>query len=283
MTGIHERLFYTENEGPVRSDFSLSWSDPQPSDVTWLRKQLPAAKIVLVTDGRRGQSRATFRSCADAADFMDVAEQRACGADGQLAPGVPGQFKQRFRFGVAVDPGARLTGKGISATVLIAGGPAVTDAIWRAANSRLPVVDVSRLSSEPFAPPLYANWFAGIGAAGVSLLLLALLHTFGNRVLSLVGEDRRLLRIALDAQEVRAAQRWTLLAPLTVAIPLGGATALVFVWAGNDVELAAPVTGLIVAEALAVAGISAAMALTVSRLQRSWMRPVEPGRRRVPK
>jgi len=214
---------------------------------------------------------------------MDVAEQRACGADGQLAPGVPGQFKQRFRFGVAVDPGARLTGKGISATVLIAGGPAVTDAIWRAANSRLPVVDVSRLSSEPFAPPLYANWFAGIGAAGVSLLLLALLHTFGNRVLSLVGEDRRLLRIALDAQEVRAAQRWTLLAPLTVAIPLGGATALVFVWAGNDVELAAPVTGLIVAEALAVAGISAAMALTVSRLQRSWMRPVEPGRRRVPK
>jgi hypothetical protein len=58
---------------------------------------------------------------------------------------------------------------------------------------------------------------------------------------------------------------------------------LVFVWAGNDVELAAPVTGLIVAEALAVAGISAAMALTVSRLQRSWMRPVEPGRRRVPK
>jgi hypothetical protein len=208
---------------------------------------------------------------------MDVAEQRACGADGQLAPGVPGQFKQRFRFGVAVDPGARLTGKGISATVLIAGGPAVTDAIWRAANSRLPVVDVSRLSSEPLAPPLYANWFAGIGATGVTLLLIALLHTFGNRVLSLVGEDRRLLRIALDSREVRAVQRWTLLAPLIVAIPLGTATALIFVWAGNELDLAVTVTGLVLLEALLVACLSAAMALTVTRLQRSWMGPVESG------
>jgi hypothetical protein len=178
-----------------------------------------------------------------------------------------------------------VTGKGNDATVLIAGGPAVADAIWRATNSRLPVIDVNRLSFKPLAPPLYANWFAGIGAMGVSILLLALLHTFGNRVLSLVGEDQRLLRIALDAREVRAVQRWTLLAPLTVAIPLGVATALTFVWAGNDVELAVPVTGLIVVEALAVAVVSAVMALTVSRLQRSWTgsatETIEPPRRRL--
>ncbi|MBA2530140.1 MAG: hypothetical protein H0V19_09325 [Euzebyales bacterium] len=285
VTGIHERLFLSDNEGQVLNDFSLSWSDPQPGDVDWLRAQLPAANVVLLSDGRRGKSRVAFRSCADAAHFMEVAEQTACRADGQLTPDVRDQFKQRFQFGVAVDPSARVTGKGNDATVLIAGGPAVADAIWRATNSRLPVIDVNRLSFKPLAPPLYANWFAGIGAMGVSILLLALLHTFGNRVLSLVGEDQRLLRIALDAREVRAVQRWTLLAPLTVAIPLGVATALTFVWAGNDVELAVPVTGLIVVEALAVAVVSAVMALTVSRLQRSWTgsatETIEPPRRRL--
>ena len=64
---------------------------------------------------------------------------------------------------------------------------------------------------------------------------------------------------------------------LIVAIPLGTATALIFVWAGNELDLAVTVTGLVLLEALLVAGLSAAMALTVNRLQRSWMGPVESG------
>lgn len=102
-----------------------------------------------------------------------------------------------------------------------------------------------------------------------------MLHAYGNRMLALHDDDRRLLRVALDRREVRAVQRWTLLTPLLVAVPVGAGTALAFTWSAKEVDVALPATGLVLLEALLVAAASVAAGLVVQRVQRSWMS--EPG------
>lgn len=267
VTGIHQRFAYTEADDliPV-NNYLLSWRDPRATDADWLRTQLPDARLALVE-----RHKAVFDSCAAAASFAQLPERASCRSADELTPAARAAFRTQFQLSPRVEPGAHLSGRRYDAATLIAGGPATTDQqIWRVANSQLTAVNLSRLGGEPLAPPQASAWLVGAGGAAISLLLLTLLHSFGNRVLSLVGEDRRLLRIALDAREVRAVQRWTLFPPLSVSIPLGAVAALIFNWAGNPVQLARPVTGLILLESLAIAALSAAATIAVLALQRTW-------------
>lgn len=276
-TGVYQRLSTTENPAPsaVVHNFVLDWRSPRHSDLEALRSRLPQADIVPVQEDDQGRSRVVFASCDHALDLLadpgGTAEQ--CQRQDSLPPAVASQAQRQLHLAATVDPDPPFPGDGPTAAVLITGGADLSDGdIWRASNGVLPAVNLARLGPEVLAPPASRSWIVGTGAAGILLLIGAMLHAFGNRVLALVGEDRRLLRIGLDAPQVRQVQRWTLITPLLVSIAVGTGAALVFTWAGSTgVELAVPVTGLVIGEAAAITALSALLGLSVLTLQRSWL------------
>lgn len=170
---------------------------------------------------------------------------------------------------ITLDPSMQATSSSTRGDVVIRGVSA--DLIWRKANPRLPAVNLSRLGPETLAPPTAKDWIIGAGGIGALILLLAAFHAFGNRILSLTREDRRLLRIALHPSEVRTVQRWVLIAPLGIAVTVGMVAALVFTWCGSEVDVALPVTRLILLESLVAGGVAALVAMLVSALQRFWL------------
>jgi len=272
VTGIQARLASAESTydgGAPVNNFLLGWRDSRPSDVVWLRRQLPQAAIAVVIDGPNSTSQAVFTGCQDVAKALPV--PAACPNSGLPSLTQEAKFEHVFNMPATINPRLQPT-RGDVADVLIAGGPPVTaEKIWRLTNDRLSAVNLSRVGPEPLAAPLATSWIRGAGAIGVLLLLLTVLHAFGNRTLSLVTEDRQLLRIALVSREVRAVQRATLIGPLAVSIVVGTAAALLFIWAGDPVMLALPATRLVLLEAVAVAAITSLATLCVGALQRSWL------------
>lgn len=274
VTGIHARLASTgysyESDPPV-NDFLLGWRDSRPEDMVWLRQRLPQAAIGVVTEGN-STSQASYAACQEVARAVNSEDRTACPSARQLTTPLQAEFEQRFHMSVVISGRNLGAPPGSVADVIVSGDPTATaERIWRLTNNRLSAVNLQRIGPEPLAPPAATSWIAGTGVIAVLLLLLTMLHAFGNRTLALVAEDNRLLRLGLDSTQVKVVQRWTLVAPLAISILVGTMAALVFVWAGDSVELALPATRLILIEALAVAMVVGLATLAISSVQHSWV------------
>jgi hypothetical protein len=274
LTGIYQRISHTsEFTGPPEESYVLDWRDARTGDVDQVRELLGRATVLPIDDSTETDPRALLSGCAEAAPFVAKDPVQVCSGDGALDASAAADFLTATGVRPVLGGTPHPLRAGDAATVLVAGGPGLTDAaVWRALNGELAAVNLSRLGQDELAPPLYRDWLVAAGAIGLVLLMGGVLQSYGNRVLALVDEDRRLVRVALDGDAVRRVQRWTLAGPLVVAAPAGFTAAVAFVWAANEVEIAAPATALLAAEAVLVVVASAAVALGVSAVQRSWLR-----------
>lgn len=272
VTGVYAQLSNgPDDEGGSVNNFLLGWRSPVEGDVPALASQLPEALVVPLLTTDRG-TQALFQGCAELSRLVMAADPDACFEEDEVLPSsLRESFEQQYHVPPVLAEVAILAEDSYVQDVLIIGGDDVTaERIWGVTNSRLSAVNLFRLGNEPLAPPGARLWLLSSGGVAAAILLLTMLATFGNRVLALVDEDRRLLRVALDDRQVRLVQLWTLLAPLVTSILLGTGMALFFIWAASEAELALPVTPVVLVEMLLVSAVSGAAVLIVLRLQHAW-------------
>ncbi|MCA0145674.1 hypothetical protein [Blastococcus sp. LR1] len=271
LTGIHQRFTASAAlEGPPGTMYLLDWRDSRPGDAELVADLLAPASVIPLHQAEGETPRAYLPTCQAVLPVIGGPAARAC-VNGELSAGAA-QAWQDATSSVPVLGAPPELPAGSVQTVLITGDPTPTDsAVWRAVNPTLSAVNLSVLGAQALAPPLAQQWLLAASSVGLLLLLLAFLQSYGNRVLAVVDEDRRLIRVALSAGEVRAVQRWTLAGPLLIAAPTGFVCATVFLVAANDLELAVTATGWVLVETLVCGLTSALVALGLARLQRSWL------------
>lgn len=264
-TGMYQRLNATGDAGSAaRNNYSINWRGEQSGDIDTIRAVLPKAVVAVVTDAGSIQ----FRSCPEFEQVVRLPSAKACDGTSISAVGMTElhQIIPHSSMNAVIEP---LPTVGPAPNEVLLFG--ISDAaVWRQLNTLLPAVNVARLGPDMLAAPLTARWLAASGGFGLFLLVIAAIIAYGNRILALTSEDRRLVRVALDEREVRAVQRWTLIAPPLVAVPVGALCAVLFVWIADDVELAKPATLAISSEFVAVTVLTFLVGVGISRLQRNW-------------
>ncbi|RBY96938.1 hypothetical protein DQ237_04840 [Blastococcus sp. TF02-8] len=271
LIGIHQRFTASAAlEGPPGNVYLLDWRDSRPDDVELLADLLAPASVVPLHQTGDETPLAYLPTCQAVLRVIGGPAADAC-VNGELSAAAA-QAWQSATSTVPVLGSPPELPIGSVQNVLVAGDPPPSDsAVWRAVNPALSAVNLTTLGARALAPPLAQQWLLAASSVGLLLLLLAFLQSYGNRVLAVVDEDRRLIRVALSAGEVRAVQRWTLAGPLLIAAPTGFVCATVFLIAANDLELAVTATGWVLVETLVCGLTSALVALGLARLQRSWL------------
>lgn len=271
LSGIDARLGADDPPGRPGIPTRLDWRDSRSGDVAELRSRLPAGYVIALIDSG-AQPAIVFASCADAQRAIAAGDAPCDGS--ALSPAAGDRIERMVGLAPRLDPAATAPDGGAGSVVVFGEGPAneARSRIWSVANATLPAVNLSAMGSTPVASPLERGWIRGAGAAGALVMLAVLLQSFADRVLSLGGQDRALRRAGLADRQIAAVRRWTLIGPSTTAVAVGTALALMFNWAGNDVDLALPVTGgILLISGTALAGVLTMIAL-VSGLQTSVQR-----------
>ncbi|KMM44730.1 hypothetical protein CWIS_14615 [Cellulomonas sp. A375-1] len=239
--------------------FEVGWRGPQVGDFATIRDALPQASVGYQAD----DGTLTFESCPELARAFPGNE---CGDPGDLVALAQDALSVRVDIG-AVD---EATGDDVvanTAVVLAPPGDIDLDDVQAAASS-LPAANVAPSGDITMLPPYIAQWFAAALVAAALLLGAAATIAFGNRVLSVADEDRALLSLGAGPMTVRSVQRWSLAAPVAIAIPAAGGAAIVFTWAASTADLAVTATGVIALECAAAAAMSAAVLAGLAASQR---------------
>lgn len=262
VTGLATSTYEDLSDAGAGQDvFWLSWRDPRPGDADLVATRLDGAVVLPVIDETVRAS-----SCEDLARL--IAEPTAICTDNPSA--VVATATARLGVEVSlVDERGESTEVGLVDTVLIGGRVDLTHAdIWAATNAVLPAVNLTSALAEEVREPLLVSWLAGAVTIAGLLLAAAASHSYGNRLMVLGQENERMLRLGVDADHVAAVQRWTALAPLTLAITAGTVGALVFSWSGVPEDLTGFPAWTILGEAAIIATVSGSVAIFVGLQQR---------------
>jgi len=236
--------------------YDTSWRAPVDGDVEAVQAKLPDAAVGV----QAGVGGLRFLSCEHLAQALGP------GTDCADPDDVLRTLWQAAHLVGSFDPvPAVRTGDHERAAVVVGQGTTIED-VERAVRG-LPAAASSPRGPFQLAPTLRYAWLGGAMLTALGLLLLAALHSFGNRALRSAREDAEMLKLGLDVSQVRSVQRWALAAPLLTFVPLAGGTALVFVWAGNDTDLVATAVGPILLETAVVLLACAAAIALIDRLQ----------------
>lgn len=252
-----------EPDAPTdRSYFSVTWRDPGEADLAAARQALPTLALAPVDLGSDPPT-ALFGTCSEVLQFLPEA---SC-ADG-LTPDLEQDFGARFGVRAHVSDAAPEPGRLAAVLVAAPPGTTYTDLAGRL-GTRFPALNIDQLSQITLAAPFLASWLALMGAIATTLLLLAAVHTFGNRVLALAPEDARMSNAGADLGQVITIQRWTVIAPLLVSIVLGTAAGLGFQVIATPLDQSVVTLGAAGALAALAGTIAAAAAVIVLRLPRA--------------
>ncbi|MCR6688607.1 hypothetical protein [Cellulomonas sp.] len=239
--------------------YEVGWRDPQVGDLATIRDALPSASV-----GYQAEDGAVrFETCQELARAFPGND---CAGPDELVALAQDALRVRVDIGTITEA----TGDDVvanSAVVLAPPGTAGLDDV-QAAASRLPAANVTPSGDITMPPPYLARWFAAALLAAALLLSAAATIAFGNRVLAVADEDRVLLSLGAAPPTVRSVQRWSLAAPVAIAIPAAGTAAIVFTWAASSADLAVTATGVIALECVAAAAMSAAVLAGVATSQR---------------
>lgn len=132
----------------------------------------------------------------------------------------------------------------------------------------LPAVNISAWAYDSTPPPSLGWIVAGWAAASITLLL-ALIREIADRAVGAIQSDDNLRRLGFSSREASAIHRWTLFAPLAIAIPIGYAGAVAFAVIGYQLgyvtqSLAAITIVALATAALAIVTTYAAFTMTSS-------------------
>ncbi len=239
--------------------YDVGWRGPQVGDFATIRDAFPQASVgYQAVDGTL-----TFESCPELA--------RAFPGNGCGDPGsVVALAQDALSVGVDIGAVVEATGDDVVASSAVVLAPPGTIDLGdvQAAASGLPAANVAPSGDIAMPPPYVAQWFAAALVAAALLLGAAATIAFGNRVLAVADEDRVLLSLGAGPMTVRSVQRWSLAAPVAVAIPAAGGAAIVFTWAASTADLAVTATGVIALECAAAAALSAAVLAGLAASQR---------------
>lgn len=255
-TGIFLQQPILESHDGGLGVYATGWRGPVDGDVETVQAKLPDAAVGVLA----GAGGARFLSCEHLARALGP------GADCADPDGVLRTLWRATHLAGSFGPVPAVKAGDYARDAVVVGRGTTIEDVQRAVSG-LPAGNSSPSGPFQLAPTLRYAWFGGAMLAALGLLLLAALHSFGNRALRSTREDGEMLKLGLDVSQVRSVQRWALAAPLLTFVPLAAAAALLFAWAGNGIELAAIAFGPILLEtAVVLVACIAAIAL-IDRLQ----------------
>lgn len=261
-SGLYLQMTATSPPGGA-AVYEVGWRAPLVGDVATVRDALPSASVGYQAD----DGTVTFESCTELARAFPGNE-----CDEPVA--LVALAREVLHARVGIGPVAEATGDDVVASSVVVLAPAGTvdlDDVQAAAGS-LPAANVAPSGDISMPPPYIARWFAAALVAAALLLSAAATIAFGNRVLAVADEDRVLLALGAGPTTVRSVQRWSLAAPVAIAIPAAGSAAIVFTWAASTADLAVTATGVIALECVAVTVMSAAVLAGLGASQRRAVR-----------
>lgn len=263
-TGVQARALHaTLEQGPTTTGFTLSWRGPAVDDLARLRSSVPGERIWPMDL----ENRVLVPDCAAARELAGV----SC-ASNRLSTKDAEALRSRLGYEVRIEPSAQqlVISEG-STRVFVVGRSSSPGELEAVANGFLPGVSLE--SALTLGPPQQLRWVVPGGVAATTLALLSFLLAFGNRLLSLIGTDRGLLRAGLSQTDVRDVQRIEAFLPMLVAVILGGVVGGAFLWAGTGLELTRGVWMVGLLEMACVLLLALAVSTGVRRLQRRWLLP----------
>jgi uncharacterized membrane protein YqjE len=239
----------------------VSWRDAKDSDESTLRHWLPSAKIAPLQE-RSDRRFAIFDDCDSLGSFLNIAITSDCESRVKA-------FDATYHIYPLIGGMQGSASYSAVNAALIAGDGISEDAVQQALNQHLPAVNIA--STQTLEPPNSRYWISAAASVSVVLLTLGLLLSIGNRMLSSVENDRRLLAIGLRHEDVRRMQLLTLGIPVLFSILMGAVLGLVFIWGTSSSNVSRPATQAVIVELAIVAALSSIACWTISRFLRSWM------------
>ncbi len=210
-------------DGP-RSVWSVNWRDSKVDDVAAIRAQAPDEVIVGAVSGEATNGldgiptslgSVSFPSCEALRAFMDDAEL-ACDGSGNL-----------FGYQTQVGPAASDTYE------VLVGAPRGTDEMDVVQLFEgLPAVNPSQLMGPTNLMDPGALWVRTGWAAAAGLLVVATVREIGDRTITSLQSQSRMLRAGLTTREARATDLIASLTPIAISIPVGYVCAVLFALRG---------------------------------------------------
>lgn len=235
------------------SAYRLDWRSPEPSDLPALEAALGEAVVPVIDE----QAFAT--SCERLAAFLGITLPK-CNPE-FLVQRAEEAYGVEF---VLQEPPVDET----VSDVLISAMRVSRNDISAVVNAALPAANLrAAAGTESIRSPLLLGWVTGAMIIAATLLALAALQTFGDRLLALGPEDQRMLKLGIDAAQVSDVQRWTALAPLAPALGVGILGALLVSWSGVPHDLSEFPALVILVEGASVSVLALGVVSLVGRLQ----------------
>lgn len=212
--------------------YDLGWSDPRAGDLAAVTRAFPGDIVIPVVNDRL-----LLPNCdaVRAAVAITGVAPRGCGTrPGAVPPGLASQVRRQIGSPVAIEP---TTGLVTRRAYVLQREQGDEMAAMRSLAGVLPAPNVEPFYSNSRSSGTTRHWIIAGWSVACLLLVLALLRDICDRVFLSLREDTAIIKIGLPEKDLAAVQRWSLVPPLGLAIPIGVTGAVAFALVGNQLGI----------------------------------------------
>lgn len=238
------------------SGYSITWPEARPGDIAAVERAFGGDVVAPVADGT-----AYFRDCAELAHGLQVAHLAVTACDSH-SPQVTRAARHAFSDSLGVAAAVATAPQGARQVIVLQQTQGADLDAMRSLGGVVPAPNVEPFYANSRSSGTTRHWVIAAWSAASLLLVLSLIRDICDRVSVSLREDRTIARIGISASDQAAVQRYAVLTPLLLAVPIGIAGSIAFALVGNQLGVTLINTAKISALGV-IAGVMAAAGLVV--------------------